>query len=76
MTGDAETAEFEIVATGNHSRVPASLLGLLAGEPEGGHLDSHAIQPYYTGLVARAARMQVAVTAIEGGVAISAKPES
>jgi histidine phosphotransferase ChpT len=74
VTGDADTARFEISAAGTHSRIPAPLPGLLAGEPEGGTLDSHAIQPYYTGLVARAAGMSVALVPVEGGVAISAAP--
>jgi histidine phosphotransferase ChpT len=72
VTGDAEAARFDITATGPHSRVPAGLLGLLAGEPENGALDSHAIQPYYAGLVARAAGMTVNVAAFEGGVKIDA----
>jgi histidine phosphotransferase ChpT len=74
VSGDADTAVFAINATGSHSRIPASLPGLLAGEPEGGVLDSHAIQPYYAGLVARAARMTVEVATIENGVAIKARP--
>jgi histidine phosphotransferase ChpT len=74
VTGDADTATFDIVATGGHSRIPAALVGLLAGEPENGTLDSHAIQPYYTGLVARAAGMGVEVAAIDGGVTIKASP--
>jgi histidine phosphotransferase ChpT len=72
VTGDGETPRFEIKATGSHSRIPHGLIDLLAGEPENGTLDSHAIQPYYTGLVARAAEMAVAVAAIEGGVEIVA----
>ncbi|MDQ0471356.1 histidine phosphotransferase ChpT [Labrys wisconsinensis] len=76
VAGDADTARFEIVATGNHSRIPHGLIALLAGEPEGGTLDSHAIQPYYTGLVARAAGMSVGVESIEGGVKILAAPQT
>jgi histidine phosphotransferase ChpT len=72
VTGDGDAPRFEIKSTGSHSRVPHGLLALLAGEPEGGTLDSHAIQPYYTGLVARAAEMKVDVTPFEGGVEIVA----
>ncbi|MFN8830778.1 MAG: histidine phosphotransferase ChpT [Labrys sp. (in: a-proteobacteria)] len=74
VTGDAEAPDFRVTATGNHSRVPAALPGLLAGEPEGGVLDSHAIQPYYTGLIARAAGMTVTMTPEEGRVVIHAYP--
>jgi histidine phosphotransferase ChpT len=37
-------------------------------------LDSHAIQPYYAGLVARAATMTVQVVALDDGVKITAAP--
>jgi histidine phosphotransferase ChpT len=74
VTGDADTAEFDLVAKGNHSRIPSALPGLLSGEPDGGTLDSHAIQPYYAGLVARAAGMSVALAVIENGVSIKATP--
>ncbi|WP_448953670.1 histidine phosphotransferase ChpT [Labrys neptuniae] len=74
VIGDAETPSFEIVSLGGNSRIPPGLIGLLAGEPENGTLDSHLIQPYYTGLIARAAAMSVAVEAIDGGVRIAAAP--
>lgn len=73
VSGDAETARFDIVTSGPHSRVPTGLIGLLSGEPDNGVLDSHAIQPYYAGLIARAAGMDVAVTVAEGGVEIRAE---
>jgi histidine phosphotransferase ChpT len=46
----------------------------VAGESETGTIDAHAIQPYYTGLIARAASMDVAF-AIEGDeVTVTAGP--
>ena len=57
---------------GTNSRIPAGLIGLLAGEPENGSLDSHVIQPYFTGLIARAAGMTVKVEAIDGGARLAA----
>jgi histidine phosphotransferase ChpT len=74
VTGEAEAPDFDIVALGKASRIPTGLLGLLAGEPENGMLDSHAIQPYYAGLVARAANMTVQVVALDDGVKITAAP--
>ena len=44
-------------AKGPNARIPAHVEGLLAGKPESGSVDAHAIQPFYTGLVARAAGM-------------------
>jgi len=75
VTGEAESPTFEIVAVGSHSHIPTGLLALLAGEPENGALDSHHIQPYYTGLIARAAGMKVTVEAQEGGVTLKSARE-
>jgi len=74
VVGEAEAPSFDILSLGTHSRVPAGLLGLLAGEPESGTLDSHAIQPFYAGLIARAAAMTVRVQSVDGGVRINALP--
>ncbi|MDT3376534.1 histidine phosphotransferase ChpT [Labrys portucalensis] len=74
VTGDPEAPTFEVVSLGGNSRIPPGLISLLAGEPENGTLDSHLIQPYYTGLIARAAGMSVAIETIDGGVRITAAP--
>ena len=72
VTGDAETAAFDIVATGPHSRVPTALIGL-AGWRTGGRPSR---QPCHPALLRRPGRqgggMSVAVEAIEGGVTIKA----
>jgi histidine phosphotransferase ChpT len=47
---------------------------LLAGEPENDVLDAQGIQPFYTGLVARAINMNVTVTVLADKVSIEAKP--
>ncbi len=66
---------FRVVTTGISSRIPAGLMDLLEGKaPEHG-IDAHVIQPYYTGLVARAARMDVEIEAREDGVTITATPQ-
>jgi histidine phosphotransferase ChpT len=63
---DTETAStISVTATGPNARIPPHSVELLAGHSPSGGIDAHAIQPYYTGLIARAAGMQVAV-AIEG----------
>jgi histidine phosphotransferase ChpT len=73
-TVDGERAEFRITTRGINPRIPPHVEALLAGEPEGGTVDSHAVQPFYTGLIARAAGMKVSL-ALEGeGVAIEAVP--
>ena len=74
IAGGAENPEFVLAATGPHARIPAHVEKLLAGEPEAGSVDAHAIQPFYAGMIARAAQMTVAFS-IEGDtVTIRAAP--
>ena len=53
---------FTLSAKGPNARVPAHAESLLRGEPESGTVDAHAIQPFYTGLIAKAAGMAVTMT--------------
>ena len=74
VTGEGEAAEFVLTATGPNARIPAHVEALLAGTPENGAVDAHAIQPFYTGLIAQAAGMP-ATFSIEGdAVTIRAAP--
>jgi histidine phosphotransferase ChpT len=47
---------------------------LLAGKPDTGSVDAHGIQAYYTGLVARACGMKLALTNSPEGMRIAAEP--
>jgi histidine phosphotransferase ChpT len=60
-SGAAETMSFKIAARGLNSRVPQTVLALLAGCPPSGLVDAHAIQPFYTGLLARTCGLSVSV---------------
>jgi histidine phosphotransferase ChpT len=62
---EGEQGSFRITATGSHARIPAHVEDLIAGSSETGNIDAHAVQPLYTGMVARAAGMTIAF-AIEG----------
>lgn len=64
--GEGGTA-FTIRAQGPLARIPPHAEDLIAGGAASGAVDAHAIQPYYTGLIARAAGMGVAF-AIDGDV--------
>lgn len=55
-------------------RLANTISSLLAGEPEGGTVDAHGIQAYYTGLVAAASNMSIAIEASPEGVVLEAKP--
>lgn len=65
IEGDAESARFVIRTKGINARIPAHVQGLLAGETESGTVDAHSIQPFYAGMIARAAGMGVTIT-LEG----------
>ena len=53
VTIAGEGATLSVESKGTNARVAAHVPLLLAGTPEGGSVDAHGIQAYYTGLVAR-----------------------
>jgi histidine phosphotransferase ChpT len=59
--GEGETMGFRIAATGLNGRVPQTAMELLGGGAAGRTIDAHAIQPYYTGLLARECGLTVTV---------------
>lgn len=61
VTGEDDDAAFTLTSQGQNARIPAHAEHLLAGEEIEGGITAHAIQPYYTGEVARAAGMSVAM---------------
>ena len=61
--GSGETMGFKVTATGINARIPQAVPGLLEGQSENGTIDAHAIQPYYTGLLARACGLSVDLVA-------------
>lgn len=66
-SGEGDATGFELLATGPSARVPANILDLLSGRAPENRIDAHVIQPYYAGLMARAARMSVTIMAeVEG----------
>ncbi|PSC06912.1 histidine phosphotransferase [Alsobacter soli] len=76
LTVEGDIGTFLITAKGINARIPSAAPSLLAGAPESGTVDAHGIQPFYTGLIARAANMTVDLS-IEGDtVTISAKPKA
>jgi histidine phosphotransferase ChpT len=61
--GSGGSIGFRVTAAGLNSRVPAAIPGLLAGEATAEPIDAHAIQPYYTGLLARACGLTATMAA-------------
>ena len=72
--GEGDTTGFALTVTGLNARIPPHAVELLAGIPanEQGTIDAHAIQPYYTGVLARSAGMSVTIEKLDEYVAIRA----
>jgi len=71
--GEGEAMGFRLHAVGPHARVPPKAEALLAGTPAE-TLDAHVIQPYYAGLLARAAGLKVAIALDGEAVVLTAVP--
>ena len=65
------SSDFRITATGLNARIPQAVPGLLAGSSESGTIDAHAVQPFYTGLLAKACGLGVTLTPEGEGVVVS-----
>ena len=64
--GSGDTMTFRIAAAGLNARIPQAVPGLLVGESAAGQpIDAHAIQPYFTGLLARSCGLAAGI-ALEG----------
>ncbi len=72
-TVEGEQGRFEINAKGSHARIPPHVEDLIAGVSENGSIDAHGVQPFYTGLVARAAGMAIRFTIQDDTVTIVAE---
>jgi len=64
---------FRITASGTHARIPQLLPGLLDGMPENGTVDAQAIQPFYTGLLARACGLTVNLAAAGEAIVLATR---
>ena len=69
--GDGEAMGFRITAAGVNARIPQAVPSLLEGNSENGTVDAHAVQPFYTGLLARSCGIAVGLAA-EGDAIIIA----
>jgi len=71
--GADENMAFKIVARGLNARIPQAVPALLAGCPEGGVVDAHAIQPFYAGLLARSCGLAVTIEAEGDAVVVATR---
>ena len=62
-----------LLARGLNARIPQAVPALLAGCPEGGVVDAHAIQPFYAGLLARSCGVAVTIEAEGEAIVVAAR---
>lgn len=69
--GEGETMSFRITATGLNARLPQNIVNMLGAELSNA-VDAHAVQPYYTRLLAEACALNVSLAAEGDAMVISA----
>ena len=69
--GDGDALSFRVAASGLNARMPQNIADLLSAT-EGSHVDAHAVQPYYTRLLAEACGLKVALKAEGEAMVVSA----
>jgi histidine phosphotransferase ChpT len=74
VIGEGDDASLSVSASGPNMRLASGIPLLLQGEPESGSVDAHGIQAFYTGLVARAAGLDVRAEATPEQVTVLAAP--
>jgi histidine phosphotransferase ChpT len=70
--GSGETMGFRVTSNGLNARLPQAIPGLLSGGSVGETIDAHAIQPYYTGLLARSCGLNVTMAADGDAIVVAA----
>ncbi|HEY5085396.1 MAG TPA: histidine phosphotransferase family protein, partial [Rhizomicrobium sp.] len=68
QVGEGDTIGFRVAASGHNARMPQSIADMLSSGHSSG-VDAHAVQPYYTRLLAQACGLKV-VLAPEGDAVV------
>src|SRR3954449_1338742 len=71
VTGEGDGAGFRVAATGLNARMPQNIADMLSNGPTGA-VDAHAVQPYYTRLLAQACGLNVKLAAEGEAIVVSA----
>jgi histidine phosphotransferase ChpT len=69
--GDGETMSFRLMATGLNARLPQNIADILSGA-HAAAVDAHAVQPYYTRLLAQACGLTVTLAVEAEGISVTA----
>jgi histidine phosphotransferase ChpT len=71
--GQGETMGFRVAASGANARMPQAVPALLSGDPNGHAVDAHAIQPFYTGMLARNCGLAIALASESDAIVVTAQ---
>ena len=69
--GDGETTSFRLLAAGLNARLPQNIADILSGAHVAA-VDAHAVQPYYTRLLAQACGLNVTLAVEAEGISVTA----
>jgi histidine phosphotransferase ChpT len=70
--GEGETMSFRVTASGLNARIPQAIADILSAPGVSPAADAHAVQPYYTRLLAEACGVKVSLTLEGENVVIAA----
>jgi histidine phosphotransferase ChpT len=70
--GEGEASGFRVAASGLNARMPQAIADMLSGAAAGS-IDAHAVQPYYTRLLAQACGLSVTLAPEGDAIVVSAK---
>jgi histidine phosphotransferase ChpT len=68
--GEGDDVGFQVTVTGTNAKVPQAIPGLLSATSEHA-IDAHAIQPFYTGMLAKNCGLTASM-AVEGEAVVVA----
>ena len=69
--GDGETMSFRLMTAGLNARLPQNIADILGGA-QAAAVDAHAVQPYYTRLLAQACGLTVTLAVEAEGISVTA----
>ncbi len=71
QTGEGEAIGFRVAANGLNARIPQNIADLL-GASQGSSVDAHAVQPYYTRLLAESCGLKVTLAPEGDAIVVTA----
>jgi histidine phosphotransferase ChpT len=71
--GEGDTIGFKLSVTGTNAKIPQAIPPLLAATPSDHAIDAHAIQPFYTGMLAKTCGLSVSMAPEDEAIVVAAR---